>query len=253
MAACQVIQKHGDADVALSKYRIIYGRKPECAQVWNNIGMCFFSKKKFVAAVSCLKRANYLAPFELYVLYNLALVHLYLQQNASAAIFLQSAIRINKKHAQSYALLGVALSKLKDADNALRAFTYSLKLDPTDPMTLLNLAILQVNTGVTQSKIDATIKQFHRYYSERLGSTTQQEVDTSMLDIATKLEVSNEETAPSSSIFSSRQPVDEDPAISARHTPEELPNLKTKTDYDGRHKSRRAITSSDTEQSNMNF
>ncbi|CAF1690910.1 unnamed protein product, partial [Adineta ricciae] len=34
MAACQVIQKHGDADVALSKYRIVYGRKPECAQVW---------------------------------------------------------------------------------------------------------------------------------------------------------------------------------------------------------------------------
>ena len=107
MAACQVIQKHGDADVALSKYRIVYGRKPECAQVWNNIGMCFFSKKKFVAAVSCLKRANYLAPFELNVLYNLALVHLYLQQSASAAVFLQSAIRLNRKHAPSYALLGI--------------------------------------------------------------------------------------------------------------------------------------------------
>ena len=106
MAACQVIQKHGDADVALSKYRIVYGRKPECAQVWNNIGMCFFSKKKFVAAISCLKRANYLAPFELYVLYNLGLIHLYLQQYASAAIFLQSAIRLNRKHAPSYALLG---------------------------------------------------------------------------------------------------------------------------------------------------
>ena len=106
MAACQVIQKHGDADVALSKYRIIYGRKPECAQVWNNIGMCFFSKKKYVAAVSCLKRANYLAPFELYVLYNSALVHLHVQQNASAAIFLQSAIRLNKRHAPSYTLLG---------------------------------------------------------------------------------------------------------------------------------------------------
>ena len=152
MAACQVIQKHGDADVALSKYRIVYGRKPECAQVWNNIGMCFFSKKKFVAAISCLKRANYLAPFELYILYNLALVHLYLQQNASAAIFLQSAIRINRKHAPSYALLGVALSKLNDPENALRAYTYSLKIDPTDPMALLNYAILQANTGVSQSK-----------------------------------------------------------------------------------------------------
>jgi Bardet-Biedl syndrome 4 protein len=187
MAACQVIQKHGDADVALSKYRIIHGRKPECAQVWNNIGMCFFSKKKFVAAVSCLKRANYLAPFELYILYNLALVHLYLQQNASAAIFLQAAIRINKKFAPSYGLLGVALSKLNDTDNALRAFTHSLKLDPTDPTTLLNFAIFQVNTGVVKSQIDTTLQQFHQYYTQRASSNAQHELDPSMLDIATKL------------------------------------------------------------------
>ncbi|CAF3186943.1 unnamed protein product [Rotaria sp. Silwood2] len=220
MAACQVIQKHGDADVALSKYRIIYGRKPECAQVWNNIGMCFFSKKKLVAAVSCLKRANYLAPFELYILYNLGLVHLYLQQNASAAIFLQSAIRINKKHSLSYALLGVALSKLNDFDNALKAFTYSLKIDPTDPMTLLNLAILQMNTSVSQSIIDKTLKQFHQYYSERAALISHHELDTSMLDFAAKLKVSqsttiqnNEEVTPLPSrtaIYSPREPLDKD-------------------------------------------
>ena len=105
--ACQIIQKHDDIDVALSKYRIVYRRKPDCAELWNNIGMCFFTKKKFVAAISCLKRANYLAPFELYVLYNLGLVHLHLQQYASAAIFLQSALRINRKHAPTYTLLGM--------------------------------------------------------------------------------------------------------------------------------------------------
>jgi Bardet-Biedl syndrome 4 protein len=255
MAACQVIQKHGDADVALSKYRIIYGRKPECAQVWNNIGMCFFSKKKYVAAVSCLKRANYLAPFELYVLYNSALVHLHLQQHASAAIFLQSAIRLNKKHAPSYALLGVALSKLNDLDNALRAFTYSLKLDPTDPISVLNLAIFQMNTGVSQSNIDATLQSFHRYYAERVGSTTQHELDTSMLDIATKLGVpppivthKNEEIVPRpTAVFSPRKPVDEDTV----KDPQELPAVKTKIYEDKRFRQKRTknqpIASLDTE------
>ena len=34
-------------------------------------GMCFFGKKKYVAAISCLKRANYLAPFDWKILYNL--------------------------------------------------------------------------------------------------------------------------------------------------------------------------------------
>jgi Bardet-Biedl syndrome 4 protein len=259
MAACQVIQKHGDADVALSKYRIIYGRKPECAQVWNNIGMCFFSKKKFVAAVSCLKRANYLAPFELYVLYNLALVHLYLQQNASAAIFLQSAIRINRKHAASYALLGVALSKLNDPDNALRAYTYSLKLDPTDPMALLNYAIFQTNTGVSQSKIDTTLQEFHQYYAQRAASTSQRELDTSMLDVATKLGASpplsqSQETfaqhqddsmpppSSSTSIFSPRKPFEmtsNDDDDASKQSSQELPVVKTKIYDDGRHKQRR--------------
>jgi Bardet-Biedl syndrome 4 protein len=256
MAACQVIQKHGDADVALSKYRIVYGRKPECAQVWNNIGMCFFSKKKFVAAVSCLKRANYLAPFELYILYNLALVHLYLQQNASAAIFLQSAIRINRKHAPSYALLGVTLSKLNDPDNALRAYTYSLKLDPTDPMALLNYAIFQRNTGVSQSQIDTTLQQFHQYYAQRAASTNQRELDTSMLDIATKLGTSppppqsqlqeklvqhEEDNVPSSSIFSpgQRYDVKSNDEAAPKQSSKEIPVVKTKIYDDGRHKQRR--------------
>ena len=278
MAACQVIQKHGDADVALSKYRIVYGRKPECAQVWNNIGMCFFSKKKFVAAVSCLKRANYLAPFELYVLYNLALVHLYLQQNASAAIFLQAAIRLNRKHAPSYALLGkkcfsrddcltwgalsigVALSRLNDPDNALRAYTYSLKLDPTDPMTLLNLAILQTNTGASQSKIDVTLQQFRQCYADRAASVNQRELDPNMMEIAGRLgsapsapaspppshatKTDEHETVPlpSASVFSPRKPYEvkgPDEEAPKKGPPQELPAVRTKIYDDGRHRSKR--------------
>lgn len=46
------MQEYGDHDVALSKYRIAAVNTPESPQLWNNIGMCFFGKKKFVA-VSC--------------------------------------------------------------------------------------------------------------------------------------------------------------------------------------------------------
>ena len=56
---------------------------PESPQLWNNIGMCFFGKKKHVAAVSCLKRAGYLAPFDWKILYNLGLVHLTMQQGGN--------------------------------------------------------------------------------------------------------------------------------------------------------------------------
>ena len=242
MAACQVIQKHGDADVALSKYRIIYGRKPECAQVWNNIGMCFFSKKKFVAAISCLKRANYLAPFELYILYNLALVHLYLQQNASAAIFLQAAIRVNKKFAPSYALLAVALSKLNDTDNARRAFTYSLKLDPADPMALLNFAIFQANTGASQGQISTTLQQFQQSYTERASTASQYGLDPSMLDIAAKLNGTpsrsprHYEEMASAPPASPRRMENENKFTPSRSIPDELPALKSKGSGENRYR-----------------
>ncbi|CAB1338981.1 unnamed protein product [Coregonus sp. 'balchen'] len=72
---------HGDFDVAMNKYRVAARMVPESPPLWNNIGMCFFGKKKYVAAISCLKRAHYLSPFDWKVLYNLGLVHLTMQQS----------------------------------------------------------------------------------------------------------------------------------------------------------------------------
>lgn len=48
-----MMQTHGDFDVALTKYRVVACAVPESPPLWNNIGMCFFGKKKYVA-VSCL-------------------------------------------------------------------------------------------------------------------------------------------------------------------------------------------------------
>ena len=45
-------------DVALVKYRVAAMVTPNSAQLWNNIGMCFFGKGKYVAAVACLKRGS---------------------------------------------------------------------------------------------------------------------------------------------------------------------------------------------------
>lgn len=47
-----MMQTHGDFDVAMNKYRVAACAVPESPPLWNNIGMCFFGKKKYVA-VSC--------------------------------------------------------------------------------------------------------------------------------------------------------------------------------------------------------
>lgn len=44
-----MIQDQGDFEVALVKYRTAAKQIPESPQLWNNVGMCFFGKKKFVA------------------------------------------------------------------------------------------------------------------------------------------------------------------------------------------------------------
>ena len=111
MAAGSMMQSHNDWDVALAKYRVAATDIPESPQLWNNIGMCFFGKKKYVAAISCLKRANYLAPFDWKILYNLGLVHLTMQQFASAFHFLSASINLRPNRGQTFMLLAGKNSK----------------------------------------------------------------------------------------------------------------------------------------------
>ena len=56
LAAGKLMQQFGEFDVALVKYRLRSRETPESAPMWNNIGMCFFGKKKYVAVsvATCL-------------------------------------------------------------------------------------------------------------------------------------------------------------------------------------------------------
>ncbi|CAN7992772.1 unnamed protein product, partial [Ixodes hexagonus] len=49
LAAGSIMQTYGDFEVALSKYRVVAAALPDSPALWNNIGMCFFGKKKYVA------------------------------------------------------------------------------------------------------------------------------------------------------------------------------------------------------------
>jgi Bardet-Biedl syndrome 4 protein len=69
---------------------------PNNAFLWNNVGLAFFGKQKLVAAVSCLKQAVYLAPFEASINYNLGVVHLHTEQYASAFHYFSAAINLQK-------------------------------------------------------------------------------------------------------------------------------------------------------------
>lgn len=165
LAAGSIIQNHSDYEVALSKYRIAVAKVPESPALWNNIGMCFFGKRKYVAAISCLKRATYLAPFSWQILQNLGLVHLTMQQYASGFHFLSAAISLNSQNGQLFMLLAIALKYLQDFKNSCQAYEQAMKLDPNDPSIPLNFALL-MHEMEEKDKAASLLMEFKRRYME---------------------------------------------------------------------------------------
>eukprot|EP01147_Barroeca_monosierra_P003823 gene3823-6333_t len=158
LAAGSIIQNNEDFDVALVKYRISAVLTPESAELWNNIGMCFFGKRKHVAAIACLKRAAYLAPFEWMIAFNLGLVHLSVGQLASAFHFLSASVNLRPSLAPAFGLLGVTLHRLHDHANAKKSFLRAIELDSSDPLVRINFAIFHLSHNDVSSakeQIDA--------------------------------------------------------------------------------------------------
>lgn len=136
-----------DHDAALLKYRIAAIHNPDSSEMWNNIGMCFYGKQKFVASIACLKKALYLDPFQWIAAFNLGLVHLNQQQYASAFHYFSVAINWKKDFSNSYMYLGITLDKLNDFESACQSFEKALELESNDCLILLNYAIVLFNRG----------------------------------------------------------------------------------------------------------
>lgn len=149
-----ITQFHEEFDVALSKYKIAVQNEPDSVALWNNIGMCFYSKQKYIAAVSCLKRALWLSPLNWRVLFNLGLVHLSTHQPASAFNFLCAAVNLRPDSAMCFMILGCALLELKDAENALRALRQALSLSPNDPNIIMNTIFCLLSSGLQEEAVD---------------------------------------------------------------------------------------------------
>lgn len=144
LAAGSIIQDHQDMDVALVKYRVAAVQTPNSAQLWNNIGMCFFGKQRYVASIACLKRALYLDPFEWIISYNLGLVHLNTGQYASAFHYFSTSINLKPDFPSSYMYLGITLNRLDDSENACAAYEKAIDMEE-DHLFELNYAITLFN------------------------------------------------------------------------------------------------------------
>uniref|UniRef100_M3Z0E8 BBSome complex member BBS4 n=1 Tax=Mustela putorius furo TaxID=9669 RepID=M3Z0E8_MUSPF len=185
LAAGSMMQTHGDFDVALTKYRVVACAVPESPPLWNNIGMCFFGKKKYVAAISCLKRANYLAPFDWKILYNLGLVHLTMQQYASAFHFLSAAINLQPKMGELYMLLAGVFLHIQDLLNRKVAKAKIPVWHRCNPLVNLNYAVLLYNQGEKKGAL-AQYQEMEKKVN-LLKDSSSLEFDSEMVEMAQKL------------------------------------------------------------------
>jgi Bardet-Biedl syndrome 4 protein len=80
LGAGSLLQERNEIDQAVAKYKYALTISPNSAFLWNNIGMSFFEKKKFIAAYTCLKKSLYLDPFQWKVYANLGMVCIELEK-----------------------------------------------------------------------------------------------------------------------------------------------------------------------------
>jgi len=157
LVAGSIMQNNYEFDGALVKYRICSVLNPESPELWNNIGMCFYGKNKIIAAISCLKKALYLAPNEWKISFNLGLAHLKHEQYVSAFRYFTSSANLNPKFSDTYIWLGVTLNKLGDFENSKIAFEKGLMINQSNIVGFLNYAIvLYENNKHEDAKINLT-------------------------------------------------------------------------------------------------
>ncbi|KAH8316505.1 hypothetical protein KR067_009309 [Drosophila pandora] len=163
-----ILQSRNDVDGALSKYSQIANAEPEIAELWNNIGLCFFKKQKFIVAISSLRKSVWLSPLNYNALYNLSLIYIASEQYASAFHTLAAAINLRKDNAECYMLLGLCLRKLDDMENAFVALerASSMSVGPQgggrNPLVVLNFALFCYETG----RLAMATEQYNRFMSQ---------------------------------------------------------------------------------------
>ncbi|XP_055920603.1 Bardet-Biedl syndrome 4 protein homolog [Eupeodes corollae] len=159
-----ILQSRNDVEGALGKYNQITGPELDSTEIWNNIGLCFFKKKKFIVAISCLRKSVWVSPLNYNSLYNLSLIYIAAQQYASAFHTLAAAINLRKDSAECYMLLGICLRKLEDYENAFTAFERSVMLSKIpsasrNPLVYLNFALFCYQIG----KIELATENFNSF------------------------------------------------------------------------------------------
>ncbi|XP_027198692.2 Bardet-Biedl syndrome 4 [Dermatophagoides pteronyssinus] len=176
-----------DIDGAFQRYR--QSNVFECPILWNNLGICFASKSKYVAAITCLKRAFFLHPLDWRINYNLGLINLKLKQYASSFQFFKNTVAFcTVPNPNLLTLLAICLEFLNDIPNSMQAHQAACKsIETTGAISLINYAVF-LSTNDYESnreKIIEIMMEFEKCWLKRKNNSS--EFDDNIMKTATAL------------------------------------------------------------------
>ena len=162
-------QIRGEIDDAMSRYKTLMQISPNCAELWNNIGLCLMEKEKYLASFCCIRKAIFLDPFLWESHANLGLVCLEMKKYLLASVNFTTSLSLNPRNPKLLNLLGVSLSHISDFANAELSYQEALNVEsastvfessPTVYINYVKLLVLKQDYPKAQSILEEAIKRF---------------------------------------------------------------------------------------------
>ena len=151
--------------------------------------MCFFGQEKYIASISCLKRAMYLDPFAWIIAYNFRIGSSKHRAICQRISLFSSSINLVRAtgapdFASAYMYLGVTRSVSNDFENACQAYEKALEIDRDDHLCHLNYAVSLLNAGQKESA-EKHLTHFERIFPDL--DEDEKNNDPDVLEVRTEL------------------------------------------------------------------
>jgi tetratricopeptide (TPR) repeat protein len=137
----QAAKARGDLGMAEKKYLEVIRLVPDHATAYHNLGITYFTERKYEDAAAALQKAVKLSPqlAPAHIMLGLSYYELYQPQKAIDSF--RTAIRLNPRDRNALLYLGKSQLQTHDYGGAAGTLESLAKLEPDDPDVLYNLSI----------------------------------------------------------------------------------------------------------------
>ncbi|KOB72171.1 Bardet-Biedl syndrome 4 protein [Operophtera brumata] len=157
LALAAMMLQHKDLDAALARLKAALSAHPTCVAAHSNLGLALMGKKKYIAALTCLQRAVWSAPLSARAAHNLGLALIICRRPASAFCRLATSAALQPTQPHTVLLIAITLERLGDSRSDA-AYARAAALAPNDPLIMLNLAGRHARAGRLGDALQHAVK-----------------------------------------------------------------------------------------------